>query len=115
MGYNAVLVVLTDRLHEIERDPEFGKKVAGAIREQSYPETHLRTHITGQTQVLSVQHADTLQVVAVGGNTGRVIGYGHYRQSDDDLIKGLERQRREKAREAKAVAALTHTDPARPG
>jgi len=76
MGFNAALVVLCDRLDEIERDPEFGKKVANAIRENSMPEKYRRTYITGQTQVVCVAHADTAQVIKVGGNTGSLVGYG---------------------------------------
>ena len=99
MGWNSVVVVLNDRLHEIENDPEFGKKLAQAIRAHDYRER--QPYITGQTQVISCCHADTVQIVAVGANTGRVLGYGHWRQSDDDMIKGLERDRRRKNQRAK--------------
>ena len=99
MGYNSVLVILNDRLDEIERDAEFGKKVASAIREHGSPEKHRRTYVTGQTQVVTVNHADTLAVVAVGANYGRVIGYGHWTQNDDELIRWLERERRRKTKE----------------
>jgi hypothetical protein len=100
MGFNSVLVVLNDRLDEIERDPEFGKKVADAIRSHGYP--RYQRYVTGQTQVISVHHADTLAVVAVGGNTGRIIGYGHWSQDDESLIQHLERERKRKAKEAKS-------------
>lgn len=98
MGFNTVLVVLNDRLSEIECDPEFGKKVVDAIRQFSPSRADRLPYITGQTQVLSICHADTMQIVAVGGNAGRVIGYGGYAQSDDDLIKGLVADRRRRAR-----------------
>lgn len=101
MGFNSVLVVLNDRLDEIERDTEFGKKVAQAIRENSLPDRHRRTYVTGQTQIVTVNHADTLAVVAVGGNCGRVIGYGHRTQNDDSLVRLLEQQRRRKKQAAK--------------
>lgn len=105
MGYNATLVVLTDRLDEIERDPEFGKKVAAAIRYHSaYGKEGIRErsapYVTGQTQVVGVEHADVMQIVAVGGNCGRTIGYGSRRQNDNDLILCLERERR---RQSKAI------------
>lgn len=111
MGYNAVLVVLNDRLDEIERDPEFGRKVAAAIRYQgAYDETgapgRSKPYVTGQTQVISVAHADVTQVVAVGANCGRVIGRGFWRQDDDELIKALEAQRCERAKKAKAEAKV---------
>ena len=98
MGFNSVLVVLNDRLDEIERDQEFGKKVAAAIRYHgAYQgvdiEHRAAPYVTGQTQVVSVAHANTVQVIAVAANCGRVIGHGFWTQSDDELIKGLERQR----------------------
>ncbi|MES2055789.1 MAG: hypothetical protein V4564_07625 [Pseudomonadota bacterium] len=62
MGFNSVVLILNDRLHEIENDPLFGKKVASAIRAHGHDEPY----ITGQTTVVSVQHADTMQIVAVG-------------------------------------------------
>lgn len=105
MGFNAVLVVLTDRLDEIERDPEFGKKVSAAIRHVSCPPPGRDApYITGQTQVISVDHSSVTQVVRVEANCGKVIGYGHWTQSDDELIKGLERERRERVKAAKLVA-----------
>lgn len=102
MGFNATVVVLNDRLDEIERDPEFGKKLARAIREHSFPEKYRRTYVTGQTQVVDVQHADTAQIIVVGANCGRVLGYGHWTQSDDNLIKNLNADRLRKKREAKS-------------
>ena len=101
MGYNAVLVVLNDCLDEIERDPEFGKKVAAAIRHHSINRPDRAPYLTGRTQVVSVQHADIAQVVRVSANSGKVIGYGHWTQSDDELIKGLDRERRNRIKTAK--------------
>lgn len=106
MGFNATVIVLNDRLDEIERDPEFGKKLADAIRRFDRSRQDRMPYVTGQTQVIEAAHADTLQVVAVGGNTGRVIGYGHYRQDDDSLIKLLERDRRDRNRRNKEAIEL---------
>lgn len=103
MGFNSVVVILNDCLHEIESDPEFGKKVAQAIRAHGARPEH-RPYITGQTQVLSVEHADTMQIVAVGGNTGRVVGYAHHRSTDDEIAKSLERNRKDRAKKAKDQA-----------
>lgn len=109
MGYNASVCVLLDRLDEIERDPAFGKKLAAAIR---YRVMHAKPprcdvsapYVTGQTEVVAVAHADVMQIVAIGGNTGRLVGCGHYREDDDSLIRGLERDRRNKAKAAKSAA-----------
>lgn len=99
MGFNSVVVILNDRLNEIERDPEFGKKVADAIR--SFGISQPEQYITGQTQVISVCHADTAQIVRVGANTGRPIGYGYWQQSDDELIRELESERKRRAKISK--------------
>lgn len=105
MGFNATVVVLLDQLHSIENDPEFGRKLANAIRQHGYDRD--KPYVTGQTQVIEVHHADSQVVVTVGGNTGRVLGFGGgYRATDDEIIKWLNTERLRKARDAKA-AALT--------
>jgi hypothetical protein len=89
MGFNSVVLVLNDRLNDITR-ADFGHKLADAIRE--YPAklkpVDLPGHF-GQTQVLVVAHADVMQIVAVGGNTGRVIGTGSYSDTDEELLHKL--------------------------
>ena len=115
MGYNATVVVLLDRLDEIERDPEFGKKLSAAIRYRAVcPKDdptrpgyrYASAEATGQTQVIEVHHADGQMVVTVGGNTGRVLGYGgYYSADDDDIIKYLNDDRLRRKREAKKAAA----------
>lgn len=104
MGFNATVVVLLDQLHVIERDPEFGKKLAQAIRYRASRPTDDReapgyrpfgAEATGQTQVIEVHHADKQMVVAVGGNTGRVLGYGgNYNYEDDEILKVLRQHRK---------------------
>lgn len=111
MGFNATVVVLLDRLSEIERDPEFGRKLADAIRYNSSfgnaksgdPGYRVfGSEATGQTQVIEVHHADYQSVVTVGGNTGRVLGWGgRYDATDDEIIREIERERRTKAKKAK--------------
>jgi hypothetical protein len=121
MGFNATVVVLLDQLHVIERDPEFGKKLADAIRYRStlsqeidHPGTlgfrHFGAEATGQTQVIEVHHADGQVVTTVGGNTGRVLGYaGPWSANDEHIIKGLisYREIRKRRERAEKNAALT--------
>ena len=103
MGFNATVVVLLDQLDRIENDPYFGKQLADAIREKSSRPHHDHRYVAGQTQVIEVHHADGMMIVAVGGNTGRVIGYGGgYRSTDDEMIKWLNRERLERQRAAKS-------------
>jgi len=106
MGYNATVVVLVDRLNEIEEDPEFGKKLAAAVRYRlGFPRDDQPgcrpslAEATGQTQVVEVHHADYQIVVTVGGNTGRVLGVGGWYNADDDaIIRALNPARPEKKR-----------------
>lgn len=103
MGFNATIVVLLDQLHSIEADPEFGRKLATAIRHHGYDRD--KPYVTGQTQVIEVHHADSQVVVTVGGNTGRVLGFGGgYRATDEEIIKNLNSERLRKVREAKKSA-----------
>lgn len=65
MGYNTTVVILSDGLNDIEKDPEFGRELVDAIRVQA---------ITGQSESLS----------SGAGNVGRVIS--SYHSSNDALI-----------------------------
>jgi hypothetical protein len=107
MGFNATVVVLVDQLSSIESDPEFGKKLASAVRHKlSYGQRQDHPYVTGQTQVIEAHHADHQMVVAVGGNTGQVLGHGgSYLAKPDDMIKWLNDDRLRRKREAKKVAA----------
>ena len=89
MGYNSVVLVLNDRLNEISR-ADFGHRLADAIREcgGTGEPVDVRGQ-SGQTQVLSCQHADIMQIVAVGGNTGRLIGTGFYADNDEVLLQKM--------------------------
>lgn len=102
MGFNATVVILVDQLSSIERDPEFGKKLAAAVRHRSsYGRREDHPYVTGQTQVIEVHHADHQMVVAVGGNTGQVLGFGgSYTSKPDDMIKWLNDDRLRRKREA---------------
>lgn len=94
MGYNSVLLVLNDRLDDIERDTLFGRKVAAAIRAHRNgldgKPTPGAPEILSAAKVLSVHHADTVVVIAAGGGTGRVMGHGFYRDTDDQLIRKIQ-------------------------
>lgn len=104
MGFNATVVVLLDQLDAIRKNPNFGQQLADAIivkANSGNREDH--QYIAGQTQVIEVHHADNQVVVTVGGNTGRVLGYGGgYSANDDDIIKWLNSDRLRRNREAKS-------------
>lgn len=87
MGYNSTVVVMNDALHQIENDPDFGKKLAQAVRSLSvrndYADVSAGNHCNAAT-VVATHHADIHSVVIVGGNNGKVIGSSLY--SDTEKI-----------------------------
>ncbi len=108
MGFNATVVVLLDQLDRIERDPNFGKQLADAIRRVSARPNESHQYVAGQTRVIEVHHADQQIVVAVGGNTGKVLGFGgYYRATPDEIIKSLNQDRLARKRVAKEAEAST--------
>lgn len=109
MGYNATVVVLVDQLNAIESDPQFGKKLADAIRHKLRDPNNRHgsdPYVTGQTQVIEVHHADAQIAVAVGGNCGQVLGCaGGWTASPDEMIKNLNDDRIWRKRQAKKEQA----------
>lgn len=104
MGYNATVVVLVDQLNAIESDPQFGKKLADAIRHKLRDPNNRHgsdPYVPGQTQVVEVHHADAQVAVAVGGNSGQVLGVaGSYVAKPDEMIKNLNDDRLWRKRQA---------------
>ena len=84
MGWNTAIMILNDQLNSIERDTEFGAKLADAVAHDHMSKPFEPTEFAYQSQVLAQQHADTTSVVAVGGNTGFMldITWGGYYNSD---------------------------------
>lgn len=75
MGFNTNIMILNDRLHDIERDPDFGKKVVDAVCANTLTPSYQPTEFDYQSQVLAQHHADATSIVATGGNTGFVVGF----------------------------------------
>lgn len=78
MGYNTTVVVLNDALGEIESDPEFGRKLADAIKRvrPGMPETVRAGHHGNAAMVVETHHASHDVTVIVGGNRGYVTTTG---------------------------------------
>ena len=75
MGYNTTVVVLNDALSDIENDPEFGRKLAAAVRKVSLGkpvDVSAGGHCNAAI-VLETHHADNQQLVLVGGNYGQLL------------------------------------------
>ncbi len=113
MGYNTTVVILNDALDQLEKDPDFGKKLAAAIR-------HLAVVPHGQTitvpvgnhgnpvEVIETHHADLTSVIAVGGNCGTnlgmVLGYQHSKPEDQiSILKSLVSQKGYKLNKKKRI------------
>lgn len=77
MGFNSTVLVLNDRMGEIERDPEaFVKEMLNAIQRSGYPDDQVDFY-PGQSTVMSMAHADTVTILAVGGNCATKLGQFH--------------------------------------
>ena len=91
MGNNATILLLTDQLDSIERDPEgFVREMVNRIQSLGFSDRMEEFH-PGQSTVMSVAHADTVTVLAVGGNhatvLGRVYNGGkHHTAEDEEFI-----------------------------
>lgn len=77
MGQNFVVVGMGDALDRIERDPEYGRKVADAVRELALSPSRRRVDIASgnhvnAAHVVCVDSADVTTLIAVGGNLGLV-------------------------------------------
>lgn len=80
MGYNTAVMILNDAMDGLKTDPDVGKKLHDAILRSSRPEFRERgvdfsigNHCNGGG-VLPSQHADQVQIIAVGGNYMRPLG-----------------------------------------
>lgn len=89
MGFNSTVLVLNDRLGEIEREPEkFVREMLSGIQRSGYPDEQVDFY-PGQSTVMSCAHADQVTILAVGGNCATVMGRFHnggHHHSDDDQV-----------------------------
>lgn len=75
MGFNSTVLVLNDRLGEIERNPEeFVKGMLNTISRIGCSDESGDFYV-GQSTVMSCAHADTVTVLAVGGNCSTILGH----------------------------------------
>ena len=95
MGFNTAALILNDALHSIEADAEIGDKIGTAVamahRKGGGVNAHGRGVYIDAIQVLPPQHADYVQIVAVGGNCIRSLGYSG-RWEPEDLLRDLAQQ-----------------------
>lgn len=93
MGFNTTVVVLNDGLEAIRRDPAFGENLVQQILSISVREGRRDVPALNHANAASVvetHHADSMSLIAVGGNLGRDLGHaGGYRANDLELIKNI--------------------------
>lgn len=71
MGYNTVAVLYNDHTANIRDMPDFGRRVAQAMRGWSWHDRDPSAVHFGSGMIVSQAHADYDQVVVVGQNRGR--------------------------------------------
>ena len=89
MGYNTTLVIMNDALHEIEKDQNFGKAVAEAIKSNGGQREGRIDISSGNhcnaAHVVETHHADSTAIITVGGNLGVVRSVSHgWRGTDEE-------------------------------
>jgi hypothetical protein len=88
MGFNTSMIVLNDALYAIEKDTEFGKKVADAV--SNLPQQHGVDICSGcnanAATVVETHHADGTKLLAFGGNCVTDLGVVHaFRHNEEDV------------------------------
>lgn len=93
MGMNSTLVILNDALHLIEKDKDFGRKVAEAIKDFGYKNTPISSgHHCNAASVVDCHHADHTNIILVGGNVGTVVvrgagGWDHDEAAQERMLR----------------------------
>ncbi len=76
MGYNTTILILNDAMGDMQENPkEFVDNLLLAVGEHRHDQRNdfaIGNHVNGGS-VLAMSHADTINVIAVGGNYGTVL------------------------------------------
>ena len=95
MGFNTAVLILNDAMEGLKTDPDVGTAIHDAIltaHRTQYKGFSIAYHGNGGA-VLPSQHADTVQIIAVGGNYITTVAnlYGCWREMEDkvELTKRL--------------------------
>lgn len=84
MGLNTAAIILNDRLTDL-RKSDAGTEIAKAIQDPRGTDGWTPYGVT----VLPSVHADTTQIVAIGGNSIRSLGYGRWTDDNEALLRKL--------------------------
>lgn len=88
MGFNTAAIIRNDCLGELERDGSAGRRIADAVKTAGHRDT-LDGYAANYLSVLPSQHADTAQVVVIAANSIHSLGHGHWRDTDEMLLRAL--------------------------
>lgn len=83
MGFNSLVLLHNDTIHEIDKDPAgWWKSAWGSLNDLEWDrERHVQQpvhiHHRGGGQAVSNQHADVVTLVAVGGNFATIFWQGN--------------------------------------
>lgn len=95
MGFNTTVLILNDAVHTLTEDKDFPEKLVSAIHEMYTKREPVDVSILGHVNavtVLAQEHADIMQILAIGGNTGWVLGSGSCYNSAHLLLRTLAEQ-----------------------
>lgn len=75
MGFDTIAIINNDCLHEMKKDPELGEKIDLAIARVGTSEKWGPATFPGG-RIVTTFHASGVCVVAVGGRTASILGWG---------------------------------------
>jgi hypothetical protein len=85
MGFNTTVLFLNDRLHEIAKDTQLGRRIAGAA---SRGTTDKDNGVGSGATIVNVSHADEMVMLLVGANGcdnyGSIAHWRHILRDEDD-------------------------------
>jgi hypothetical protein len=92
MGYNTTILILNDTMHEIDDDPKawWEETRENIYRRLSQDGPFPRWGGRGGTKVISNEHANYTNIIAVGGNTATILHLSlnsrHHEPQDKERI-----------------------------
>lgn len=89
MGFNTACIILNDQLHSLAEREGVGRDIELSILTADRKRHGHSPHHTAGFEALPSQHADTVQIVAVGGNRIFPLGYGHWTHEPEELLRAL--------------------------
>jgi len=82
VGYNSCLMIRNDSLDQLANDPDFGRKVAEAVKSLGHARQGLVEIPSGccanAAAVIASHHADQTAIIAVGENYGVVLAHAFH-------------------------------------